>query len=148
MFKVCDYADLFLLVRKKLAKTSNTNGNRPNVVSNSVKASSKYREKRPDRPSLEGGQPIIIHIGSMQPFIGRLYYLMNDRILSDSNRYGVAAMIIPTIYFSLYGKVDSDGVIYLVDLTKVSLDRFDQVPHTRKGLRVIHEELKAAGYRI
>jgi hypothetical protein len=118
------------------------------VVSNSAKASSKHREKRPDRPSLEGGQPIIIHIGGMRPFVGRLYYLMNDRILIDSNRYGVAAMIIPTIYFCLYGMVNSDGVIYLVDLTEVSLDRFEQVLHTRKGLRAIHEELKAAGYRI
>ena len=127
MIKVCDYADLFLLARKKSAKTKkSTIIRRPKDSSNGTKPS---RKRCPDRPSLEDGQPIIIHKGNMRPFVGRLYYLANDRILIDSNKYGVAAMIIPAIYFRLYGKVDSDGVIYLVDLTKVSLDRFKQVSH-------------------
>ena len=102
MFKVCDYADLFLLARKKSAKTSSTNRNRPNVVSNSAKASSKHREKRPDRPSLEGGQPIIIHIGSMRPFVGRLYFrwLMQRPIVENGASTAISNKILNSTTYS------------------------------------------------
>lgn len=68
MIKVCDYADLFLLARKKSAKTKkSTIRRRPKDSSNDTKPS---RKRGPDRLSLEDGQPIIIHKGNMRLFVG------------------------------------------------------------------------------
>ena len=135
MIKVCDYADIYLVAQLISAKTKRASRKRPKLFPR--KGShllTKHRRKRPDRPSLADGQLVVVHQRSRR-YIGYLYLLKNDRCIIDSNKYGIAAVMFPTIYLRLYGKVNCEGWIYLVDLSEVSPDRIVKVPHTRKGLR-------------
>lgn len=148
MIKVCDYADIYLVAQLISAKTTRTSRKRLKLFSGKGShLPTKHRRKRPDRPSLADGQPVVVHQRSGR-YIGYLFYLKNDRCIIDSNKYGIAAIMFPTVYLRLYGKVNWEGWIYLVDLSEVSPNRIVKVPHTRKGLRWIYEELKAAGYRM
>ena len=148
MIKVCDYADIYLVAQLISAKTKRASKKRSKrFPGKGSYLPTKHRRKCPDRPSLADGQPVVVHQRSRR-YIGYLFYLKNDRCIIDSNKYGIAAVMFPTIYLRLYGKVNREGCIYLVDLSEVSPDRIVKVPHTRKGLRWIYEELKAAGYRM
>lgn len=148
MIKVCDYADIYLMAQLISAKIKRASRKRPNrFPGKGSYLPTKHRRKRPDRPSLADGQPVIVHQRSRR-YIGYLFFLRNDWCIIDSNKYGIASVMFPTVYLRLYGKMNREGWIYLVDLSKVSPDRIAKVPHTRKGLRWIYEELKAAGYRM
>lgn len=144
-----DFADIYLGAEdmsrlKTFTCWSKLTGEKSDYSSESEKIRTP-RRRGPDRPTLVDGTPVNIHRGK-RSYLGRAYILVNGRILLDCNRYGVAAWIIPVIYFSLYGKVDDYGRYYSVDLSEISLSNFEKVPHTRNGLRRINEELKASGF--